>query len=172
MQVQARSTLERSAQTCDGVFFTESEISIADIRDGTSNTAMTSERLLGEGESLSTDLTDEQSSQRVMRELPFGQVPTDDFCDTAGEPSALRGERWIFGNYGNTLYNHGRMPNDPQSDCMSATQQQGFMAARSAHNGGVNLARCDGSVGFVDETIASAVWQELGSRNSGGFAIE
>ena len=157
---------------CDGAFFSESDISITDISDGTSNTAMASERLLGNGQSVTVDRPGGQDLQRVVRELPFGQVPTVDLCNTSGELNALRGERWIFGNYGNTLYNHGRLPNDSRLDCMSATQQQGFMAARSAHNGGVNLARCDGSVGFVDEAITPAIWLEIGSRNGGGVVSE
>ena len=157
---------------CDGVFFTESEISLADISDGTSNTAMVSERLLGDGQSHSNQPIDKQDPQRVMQELPFGQVPTADQCTAGGELNPLRGERWIFGNYGNTLYNHGRVPNDVRLDCMSATQQQGFMAARSAHSGGVNLARCDGSVSFVDDGINATLWQAIGSRNDGAVISE
>ena len=158
--------------TCDGVFYSASDISLAEISDGTSNTAMVSERLLGDGQSSSADPIDLRDQQRVMRELPFGQIPTVEQCDSDGHPNALRGERWIFGNYGNTLYNHGRVPNDLRLDCMSATQQQGFMAARSAHSGGVNFARCDGSVAFADEAITPSVWQEIGSRNGGGVVNE
>ena len=157
---------------CDGVFFSASEVSLADISDGTSNTAMVSERLLGNGQSSVTAPMNEREQRRTMLELPFGQIPTADQCDSDGQPNALRGERWIFGNYGNTLYNHGRVPNDLRLDCMSATQQQGFMAARSAHSGGVNFARCDGSVKFVDDTITPSVWQEIGSRNGGGVVSE
>ena len=152
---------------CDGVFFSASEISLADISDGTSNTAMVSERLLGDGESSAAASIDDPDPQRVIRELAFGQVPAVDQSESDGQPNALRGERWIFGNYGNTLYNHGRLPNDSRSDFMSATQQQGFMAARSEHTGGVNLARCDGSVEFVSDIISSLVWQATGSRNGG-----
>ena len=157
---------------CDGAFYSASEVSLADISDGTSNTAMVSERLIGDGQSSVANSVDESDPKRVVRELPFGQVPTEDRCDAGGELNALRGERWVFGNYGNSLYNHGRVPNDSRLDCMSATQQQGFMAARSAHNGGVNVARCDGSVGFVDESMTPRVWQEIGSRNGGGLVSE
>ena len=157
---------------CDGAFFSASEISLADISDGTSNTAMVCERLLGNGQSFDADVIDQQDPQRVMYELPFGQIPTEGQCDTGHKLNALRGERWIFGNYGNTLYNHSRLPNDSRFDCMSATQQQGSMAARSAHIGGVNLARCDGSVGFVDESMTPTAWQAIGSRNGGELVSE
>jgi prepilin-type processing-associated H-X9-DG protein len=40
-------------------------------------------------------------------------------------------------------------------------------AARSRHPGGVNATFVDGSVRFIDETIASNVWTGLGSMDGG-----
>jgi prepilin-type N-terminal cleavage/methylation domain-containing protein/prepilin-type processing-associated H-X9-DG protein len=42
-----------------------------------------------------------------------------------------------------------------------------YAAARSRHPGGVNAARCDGSVSFVSDGIQSGVWRSLGSINGG-----
>jgi prepilin-type processing-associated H-X9-DG protein len=41
------------------------------------------------------------------------------------------------------------------------------IAARSYHSGGVNAARCDGSVGFVSETVDLGIWR-AGSTADGG----
>ena len=149
---------------CDGVCFTGSEISLTDIKDGTSNTSLVSERPLGSGQTYGH--ATEDASRRTIHELDFGQTPSVDGCDgSGGMANALRGERWIFGNYGNTLYNHVLVPNDDRWDCMTATQQQGGLAARSLHAGGVNVARCDGSVGPVVDLIDPDVWLGLGSRS-------
>jgi prepilin-type processing-associated H-X9-DG protein len=40
-----------------------------------------------------------------------------------------------------------------------------WIAARSRHPGGVNVALCDGSVHFVSETVDRETWRALGSRN-------
>jgi prepilin-type processing-associated H-X9-DG protein len=40
-------------------------------------------------------------------------------------------------------------------------------AARSRHSGGVNAALCDGSIRFVRDSIALAVWQALGTADGG-----
>ena len=39
------------------------------------------------------------------------------------------------------------------------------MSATSKHPGGVNVARADGSVGFVQENVDAQVWWALGSRD-------
>jgi prepilin-type processing-associated H-X9-DG protein len=45
--------------------------------------------------------------------------------------------------------------------------KQQYIAARSKHPGGVNGAKCDGSVDFVSDDIALMVWDELCSSASG-----
>ncbi|MDO5309722.1 MAG: DUF1559 domain-containing protein [Planctomycetia bacterium] len=47
----------------------------------------------------------------------------------------------------------------------------GFFAARSRHSGGVNVAMCDGSVRFVADTVERNAWRQLGSMNDGGAAL-
>jgi hypothetical protein len=37
----------------------------------------------------------------------------------------------------------------------------------SFHPGGCLMSRCDGSVGFISESINMKTWRALGSRNGG-----
>jgi len=39
------------------------------------------------------------------------------------------------------------------------------LAATSAHNGGVNVGRADGSVAFYTDGVSNQVWWALGTRN-------
>ncbi len=46
-----------------------------------------------------------------------------------------------------------------------------YNTARSKHSGGVNIAFGDGSVQFISNSIASDVWQSLGSMDGGETAV-
>jgi prepilin-type processing-associated H-X9-DG protein len=155
-----------SLTAADGVFFLGSAVRLEQILDGTSMTAAFSERPLGEG----TGRTGAEAGdpRRAMREFPGGD-PTVTACDPAasGAWNHERGAKWIVGNYGNTLYNHAMTPNPPARDCLNATQQKGVMGARGYHPGGVNLLRCDGSVGYVADRVGAGAWQAMGTRQGG-----
>jgi prepilin-type processing-associated H-X9-DG protein len=46
------------------------------------------------------------------------------------------------------------------------------LAATSAHTGGVNVARADGSVAFYTDTVGNQVWWALGTRAGGETASD
>ncbi len=146
----------------DGVFFLGSAVRVADITDGTSNTAAFAERPLGPGVGASADV------RGVMRELPAAADPSPTACAAAARPwNGERGAKWVVGNYGNTLYNHAAGPDPAAADCMNATQQKGRVAARGLHPGGVNLLCCDGSVRTVRAGADPAAWRALATRSGG-----
>jgi prepilin-type processing-associated H-X9-DG protein len=153
------------AGKADGVFYSGSAVSVRDIRDGTSHTAAFSERTLGTGGPAEVDPA---PIDRYMRELPVESMPTPSACagGEAGAWYSQRGAKWILGNYGNTLYNHFYAPNSVEWDCMNKTQQQGLLAARSLHVGGVTVLYCDGSVRFIDNDVALDVWRAAATRSS------
>jgi prepilin-type N-terminal cleavage/methylation domain-containing protein/prepilin-type processing-associated H-X9-DG protein len=59
------------------------------------------------------------------------------------------------------------VPYLPDTVCVPGGWPALMMAARSRHPGGVMATYADGSVRFVNDSIASSVWTALGSMNAG-----
>lgn len=153
----------------NGIFFENTAVSIATITDGTSQTAMMSE-------------VARASTLTANHVIDLPSIPIISYeatCRPNGPavPRA-RGNRWIYAAPNHTMYTHHRPPNHPEPDCRGGspfgdqTNELWDMlsldtAARSMHTGGVNVALADGSVRFVKNSIATSVWQYLGSRNGG-----
>lgn len=147
----------------DGVFYTASEVGFRDLIDGSSHTVAFSERTLGRP----GDLGDSRRMASFgIWEFPDRRLTSREVCRQrdGGGWNPFRGEKWIMGNYGNTLYNHGMPPNASEWDCMNATQQVGLLAARSFHPAVVNVVFCDGSVRATQESVDTAVWQAISTR--------
>jgi prepilin-type N-terminal cleavage/methylation domain-containing protein/prepilin-type processing-associated H-X9-DG protein len=160
-----------SPYEADGVFFADSRVRIADITDGTSNTACMSESLLGDGAESAAGPTPPADIQRVYAWLS----PVDTMSDTAcASPSLWNLQRrrqfaWYSGEIRCASYNHYYVPNINRWDCVSNAPSLGFTAigwkaARSPHEGGVHLLLCDGSVRFISENIHGPTWLALGTR--------
>jgi prepilin-type N-terminal cleavage/methylation domain-containing protein/prepilin-type processing-associated H-X9-DG protein len=154
-----------SLQASNGVFFTGSRTAIRDVQDGTSHTVAFSERPVGSGASGG----ESRDTRRYMWEFSDRRQPTDAACRSrsGGSWYGQRGEKWIIGNYGNTLYNHFYAPNAPDWDCMNITQQAGLTTARSFHRGGVMVLFCDGGVRFVHDTVDLRVWRAMATIAGG-----
>jgi len=73
-----------------------------------------------------------------------------------------RNSKWADGDVYCGLYDHYRLPNAPEPDCISGTYS--WRAARGKHSGGVNLLTADGSVRFISNGIDPDTWHGLGSR--------
>ncbi len=153
-----------SLVNADGVFFLTSSVAFRNLSDGSSHTAAFGERMLGNNESFLT-ITSEQAQLAVLQ-IDNGVDVTPATCasPSSGAWYSQRGAKWILGNYGNTLYNHYYLPNDPQWDCMNQPQQKGLTAARSNHPGGVQVLFCDGSLRFVADAVDPVVWRAAATR--------
>jgi prepilin-type N-terminal cleavage/methylation domain-containing protein/prepilin-type processing-associated H-X9-DG protein len=156
----------------DGAFIARRTMRLADIVDGTSNTAMLSESILGEGtESASGPAPGPLST---VYSYLGGQPLSEGACASATlwNVERLRGFMWASGEIRCASYNHYFPPNAPQADCVTFDVRPGptrytalgWRAARSRHSGGVNLALCDGSVRFVVNSIDLPVWRGLATR--------
>jgi prepilin-type N-terminal cleavage/methylation domain-containing protein/prepilin-type processing-associated H-X9-DG protein len=155
------------ATNADGVFYVNSKTTIADLLDGTSNTVLMSESVLGPGGQREVDdparvdpATMYSYVQQAVAEL------TEDICQATAVWRTDRGAAWADGNYRNALYNHRYPPNHEQPDCIRHSSP-GWRAARSRHPGGVNVLLGDGVVRFVADTVDIATWRALAARNSG-----
>lgn len=154
-----------SLNDADGLFFSGSKIGFRDITDGSSNTVAFSERLVGRGMVTSGGV--HHATRFAMWEIGDVTEPTAQACTSRANGSwyFFRGEKWIMGNYGNTLYNHFYGPNATQADCMNIRQQSGLMSARSLHAGSVVVLWADGSVRSIDQQIDLGLWQSLSTRD-------
>jgi len=168
-------------------------IGIESVSDGTSNTALFSECLIG----LAGDVTtatpasvyakrasfqmsisvtldpdangqaDAMAAYSACKAMPGSTQPTN--------PTQWSGACWT-GSHAGTLhfnaYNHFNTPNG--ISCVAANSWGGapggendLITATSNHPGGVNVCMCDGSVKFVKDSVSPQVWWAIGSRNVG-----
>jgi hypothetical protein len=81
-----------------------------------------------------------------------------------------RGGGWINGREYYNAYNHYLPPNSDLLDMN--TCGYGIFGARSNHTGGVMVARCDGSVSFVSNSINLAAWRAFSTRAGGEINVE
>jgi prepilin-type processing-associated H-X9-DG protein len=165
---QNPSTVDPSARA-DGIFYFHSHVRIADIKDGTTNTAMFSEKLRGQGyPNPRTDMyvMPNQSSIDATYATCNGTNTS-----TATPLTSKQGYSWVMGEMCCTTYNHVSTPNTlscagtPFPGTMANMAMQ--VSASSQHTGGVNVALCDGSVRFVSNGISLTTWRALGSRDGG-----
>lgn len=150
-------------------------VTMASVRDGTSNTAMYSEFLVQNTAARNTT----NPSTRELREQVYtwvGGNSTEAVRQQCLAQRQLSGRfhrglswAWSFMGTGNT-YAHNMMPNEKNCHNYNGGDDwhgANLMAATSAHPGGVNVALADGSVRFASETVAQDVWWAVGTRNGG-----
>jgi prepilin-type N-terminal cleavage/methylation domain-containing protein/prepilin-type processing-associated H-X9-DG protein len=135
----------------DGVLLGGRDVKLSSVTDGTSKTALLSEiRLVA-------DTKGNDARGRYYNPAHGGVLFT-----TLEPPNSQRGDEvsWV----------------STQNDItMAPISQVGegaayMMTARSYHSGGANVARVDGSVAFVTESIERDVYQAMGSRDGGETA--
>ncbi|MFO0909605.1 MAG: DUF1559 domain-containing protein [Isosphaeraceae bacterium] len=167
----ATSQTDSTGRQLNGEYFKASATRIADIIDGTSNTAMFAETTRG------------RSVANTAAEIPIPdiinvytitgdfsgaalQVPPTD-CATFANSIRLRyrGQQYYRSLPSTGYYSHTVPPNYTKWDCSNNPNfNQAHTAARSYHPGGVNATFADGSVRFIKNTINPNVWRALGTR--------
>lgn len=121
------------------------KVTFGSISDGTSNTLLVSEYLIAKSDRDNDWRGDIHNDDGVFR---FHTLLTP---NTRSPDIIANG--WF------------QATNDPAMPATAGAQQRN--AARSRHTGGVNVGRCDGSISFVSQNVATSVWQAMGSMNGG-----
>ena len=153
-------------------------VRIADVIDGTSNTAAFSEMVKGIGTTQTNTLDPVKPSSTWF--VPTGSVTyngtalswytacsgisTTSSASLYGSGITSNGGYWFCGTPGDALYNH-LMP--PNSIVCANNERVGAFSASSRHPGGVNSLFADGSVRFVKSTINYVTWWALGTKAGG-----
>jgi len=162
------------------------------ISDGTSNTALISEKLIGLAGNPIVNSGGNNGKRGYFKVATAGfNLPPATATNEAmtylnacknipatmdSYSSAATGQYWTFGypwNVGNNAYTHFNTPNG-----MSCIDSQGhndgdnggingIVTATSNHSGGVNVGMADGSVKFIKDSISVPTWWALGTRNGG-----
>ena len=153
-----------------GIFYFGSGVKMADVTDGTSNTAFMAEKRRGQGTpNFKTDLLIMPNqptldlTYQTCTALPTGSPPL----------TSVQGISWSLADMCCTTYNHVSTPNRsscagfPNKGMVNMSMQ---VPPSSLHPGGVNVLFGDGSVRFLKDTVSLPTWRALGTRD-GGEAI-
>ena len=150
-----------------------SRISFRDFRDGTSNTALLSERLIQTGNSAAAinNGDDRLRSLHILERYETLPEIIDQMSSSHAHvlESAHIGRSWSSGSpLVAPTYMHVQTPNSVIGHYNTSMDEGDFVvAASSRHVGGVNLALVDGSVRFVSDAVSPEVWWAVGSRDDG-----
>lgn len=141
-------------------FYSIGPVSMKEIEDGLSNTALASEQL------------QVQSECRLKRQF-VQQDELDEMvrhCERVASQAALASHAYSRDiESGSPGYDHIMTPNSPR--CRNTTMTSFHaLPGSSHHRGGINVLMADGSVRFVSDSVDQGVWRAVGTRNGGETA--
>jgi prepilin-type processing-associated H-X9-DG protein len=159
-----------------GPFGRESKIRLSDIKDGTSNTVMLSERIRQ---------VDAGTNDRAAINYNFNPSSGDQFspqqCQDAYNPNTATWTAYGDGADAGTIWGHSSpamcmiTTNGPPNSvsCLRGNHdtdnnaQTWVVPPSSFHPGGVNVAFCDGGVKFIRDSISAGSQSTTANRTSG-----
>jgi prepilin-type N-terminal cleavage/methylation domain-containing protein len=149
-----------------GPFVPSKALRIADITDGTSNTAAFSEHQLGDFNQAVSSPTDtfQPGTHPTDPDTAMAQCNAIDPTNLSFQGYSNIGAPWLQAYHSTTFYWHVTVPNT--RSCMYPPGHVHTSAA-SYHTGGVHVGACDGSVRFVNNSVNLATWRAFGTRNGG-----
>jgi prepilin-type N-terminal cleavage/methylation domain-containing protein len=145
----------------DGTIFPESHIAIKQITDGTSQTLLVGEAVHDSESVEKLGTRAEPTSGDRKDHWALGSDDIDGIGGpTAGfDPSEGHGSTAVPINFQNQFPGVLGCTGLTAGDC-----QKLQLAFGSAHPGGAQFARCDGSVDLISESVDPIVWRDLGTR--------
>ncbi len=158
----------------DGLFYFGSAKRLAELRDGTSQTMVFSETLMGSEVNTTGPRPEDHRVQLGWPSgLRFGSsgagfsgVVNPVLADLAASCTNWQGSRgsaWIVGRPLFSVFSAYQTPNGAVPD-IAGQMHMGFYGARSNHSGGVNVLFCDGHVQFVKDSISQETWRAIATR--------
>ncbi len=148
-------------------------LTLANLRDGTSQTVAVTEWLVGSKSTapsllrVAWEISPGSGSTPVMRERCQKNPPI--YVQYKGESTpffageTMKGQ-WVAGQASQTLYNHAITPG--KNSCLNnSAVVTGVYSPTSLHGGGVNALFADGHVRFIANAIDQGIWTALGSRD-------
>lgn len=166
-----------SAASNVGMFHIRFSTSLADLKDGTSNTIAAAEIVIGDNNDASYQPGDLVHTQPFPSGWPVIK-PTEAQLNTYGAQCmggiaahySNSGREWVRGSPSQTIFNTVAPPNWRYPDChicagtCSLGGAQGIYISRSYHTGGTHHLFGDGKVKFVSNSVQVALYQNLGTR--------
>lgn len=148
----------------NGVFISGLSLKLADVTDGTSNTAAFSEHPFADFDQLRTNPYDtfRPGTYPNNADEAYRDCRNVDTTNLAMQGVSNVGAPWLQSYHSTTQYFHSIPPNG--RSCMYPPGRIATTAA-SYHVGGVQMTLCDGSTRFVGENIDIKVWRAIGSRD-------
>ncbi|MGV3484454.1 MAG: DUF1559 domain-containing protein [Planctomycetaceae bacterium] len=147
----------------NGVFYLTKMLKFRDILDGTSHTAAFSEHGQGDFTNAISSPTDTfwPQTNPLDADEAFRDCEAIDASDLQYQRVSDIGAPWVQGYHSTTAYMHASPPN--RRSCMFPPGRIST-TAKSSHVGGVMMAKCDGSVMFVTDSVNLAIWRAVGTR--------
>lgn len=148
-------------------------IGFRSIADGTSNTALISERLIQQGNSAAAINGGDQRLQslHIIERYETQDAIVNQMSSSHAHvfESAHIGRSWSSGwALAGPTYMHVQSPNTKIGHYNTSAIEGDFVLTASSHHAtGINLALVDGSVRFISNNVSQNVWWALGSRDDG-----
>jgi len=181
-----------------GAFTDNGSLSVGNFSDGTSNTLIYSERIMGNGDGGSPNVANYLHQVNSAKVADKNDVQTQTnasvlaACTTAaaavdgGASGSYRvdfgtdsGDEipWMYSSLAAGAFNTIMGPNSPIYDCGAGSvpdspNENGIVAARSSHAGAVLACLADGSVRAVSDNVDLGVYQAASTRAGGEIQSE
>lgn len=153
----------------DGPLYYLSKVKMTDLTDGTSNTAVFSEKRRGTG---NPDPKTDMKVMTVQTSLTAAYTACQALNPLTATPlTSKQGYSWVMGEMCCTTYNHASPPNTTTCASTGFPGNMSNMAMivppSSGHLGGVNTVFGDGSVRFIRDSVTLQAWRALGTIRGG-----